>query len=291
MTEKMPQNSSETGEKITVRDLIELGASKRKEIVAGVQSVSNEINESLKLKLLADTGSVSRKNYGFSKEELKVHDDYIDMKDDKFIRNNYDLPADAEISKEMKMKWEQEQENRISEIMEMVTMIILHKVLKDEFIICRAAKYDDYHGVDNIIVHKATGAVLCAFDDVREAGANTEKTKLDYVKEAASKGGQKITYGFTTENGEIVKKTIFGVPKLCLGFSNELLAKAIRVVNTKDLNSVSEGEREVYSSIISSLTGQIPMLKELGSQHKTFMHNLETFDGLMPGLESYKLAA
>ncbi len=288
MTEKMPENIAETGEKVSIRDLVELGASKRKEIVAGVQAVSDEINESLKLKLLAGTGSVSRKNYGFSKEVLKEHDEYIDMKEDKYIRDTYNLQSNTPITKEMKMRWEREQEDRLSELMEMVVMIILYKFLKEEYIPCRAAKYDDYHGVDNILVHKKSGAVLCAFDDVREVGANAEKSKLDYVKEKASSGGQKITYGFTTENEEIVKKTIFGVPKLYLGFTNEWLAKAIKAVNTKDLNSVSQEELEVYSHIIELLTEQTPMLKELGGHHKPLMKNIETFEGLIPNLESYK---
>ena len=48
----------------------------------------------------------------------------------------------------------------------MAIMVLLHKMLKDDFVVLRSAKRDDYAGgVDMLIVNRKTGAVICAIDD------------------------------------------------------------------------------------------------------------------------------
>jgi hypothetical protein len=177
--------------------------------------------------------------------------------------------------------------------MEMAITIVLHKVLKDEYIVCRSNKYDDYHGVDTIIVNKRTGEVLCAFDDVHD---DTEEQiyewhKQDLVEETNKNGGQTISYCFTFENGNLVKKEMKNVPKFYMKFDYEELMKALKNIDPLNLDKISAAEYEIYNTIIATLKSQISGNKEKGSAHPEYIKNMEAFEALIPGLEQRGQAA
>lgn len=254
----------------------------RKEIKGATQIVSQEINDSLNEKLLSADGTVSRKSFAFSEEEFKQHKEFITKKEEKWIRKKYKLKNNQPISEKIRHDWEKKQDERKSELMEMSVMIILHKVLKDDYIICRANKYDDYHGVDNIIVHKKTGVVLCAFDDVKDqAGGVYEWQKEEYIDKF---GSQTITYCPTFEDNKLVKKQINNIPKLYLSFDDKQFYKILNSLNCKNLNSVSDDEYDIYNYIIEALISQIGELKEKSGDNEELLKNIDKFEGLIPEL-------
>lgn len=257
---------------------------KKSEIKLGTQLSAQETNNILGEKLLAADGTISRKAYNFSEEEVKKHKEYILRKEERCIRKQYKIDKEKPISSEIKAAWDKSQAERKSELMEMSVMIILHKALRDDYVVCRANKYDDYHGVDNVIVHKATGTVLCAFDDVKDvAGGIYEWQKEEYIDKF---GPQTITYGFTFVDNNLVAKETANVPKMYLSFDDKQFYKMIDSVNGKDLNSISEDEYMIYSYIIKSLISQIDSLRKKYSNNQALIDNLDKLEKLVPDLLS-----
>lgn len=96
-------------------------------------------------------------------------------------------------------KYRERKEVAKSNQAEMAITALLHKMLKERFIVVRASTFDDYkHGMDNLILDRETGAVICAFDEVirNEGDAAKAPVKLEKIKKAALKGGNEAKYGF-----------------------------------------------------------------------------------------------
>jgi len=254
----------------------------RKELLTILQSIVQEINGELGDKLLSADGAVSRKGYNFSEKDLADQKQYISKKEDHWIRQKYEIKANDPVTEEIKLKWEKEQQKRLSELMEMAVMVILHKVLKEDYVVCRANKYDDYHGVDNIIVNKHTGTVLCAFDDVKDkSGGYYEWQKEEY---ATKYGSSNIAYGFTFEAGELVRKEIAEVPKFYLRFDKKQLENMLKAIDYKNINPANNEELLVYNFIIESLASQIDDLKKQGANNQLVTDKLDNFKALLPNL-------
>jgi hypothetical protein len=267
---------------------LDKNAEYRKELLTILQSIVKEINGALGEKLLADDGCVSRKGYDFSEEELAEQKEYTEKKEKKFIRKKFNLKDDTPITKELHAKWEREQQERLSELMEMAVMVILHKVLKDDYVVCRANKYDDYHGIDNIIVNKQTGDVLCTFDDVRDdtnAHGIYEWQKELHVED--SRGKSKMVYAFTFEENKLIRKEITNIPKFYLRFDKKQLEDMLKAIDYKNINSANNSELAIYNFIIESLASQINDLKKQGANNQALIKNLDTFESSLPNLRSH----
>ncbi|MFH1667504.1 MAG: hypothetical protein ABH884_00565 [Candidatus Komeilibacteria bacterium] len=171
-------------------------------------------------------------------------------------------------------------------LLEMVITSILYKVLHDQFIVVRASQYDDYaNGVDNVIVNKETGDVVCAFDEVRddEAGERFEE-KVDKVRDIAKKGGTEIKYGLTIDqqsSPELVKKQIDNIPVFYLAVDRDHLLELLEKMDYSK-TSISEIEKSVYDNLIVSLEQQIALLldenlpENIQNNIQSFQESLET---------------
>ncbi len=260
---------------------------------AAVENCSRNINDQVGQKILTSEGSVSSKKFSFTEQEKLKQKVKIENKENKWIRRKFNLSETAEITNEHRQVWERQQRERNSELMESALMILLNKVLKDEYIICRAHKFDDYHGVDNIIVNKRTGDVLCAFDDVNDS---TEKDfyewyKQDLVKNVNEDGGTDIEYCFTFENGELIRKKISNVPKFYMRLDMDKLLEMLEAIDLEHPDKVSQKELELYNNVIEMFAGQVEQAKAQGHSYPQYIKNLESFKELLSGLRAYGQAA
>ncbi len=255
----------------------------RKEFGAGLEAMAKSVNTDLAHKLLTGTGAVRMEGF-YPKEILADDRQKMETKKTSWIQKHF---STAEVSDEQREQWEKMEaaKPRKGELLEMVVTVLLHKVLKDRYVIARASKFDDYFGFDNIIVNKETGAVVCTFDDVHDqAYGDTVQEKIHEMKKSAQKGGARIKYGFTFENGELVKKEIDHVPKLYNPFSVSELDDALRVVNPKDLDAVSAEEQVIYNRIIDKFAELIPQL-QASAQGDEYKKNLADFAAVLPSLK------
>ncbi|PKM91418.1 hypothetical protein CVU82_02375 [Candidatus Falkowbacteria bacterium HGW-Falkowbacteria-1] len=187
-------------------------------------------------------------------------------------------------------EWKAKRERNPANIAEMAVTVLLHKLIGDKFIVARASKYDDYeHGVDNVLIDKKTGAVVCGFDQVLGIGKDDgSDKKRDKIKNILLKGGAKLEYGVTLdENQKIKRQKIKNIPAFFLGISKEDLMKL--VVDLKE-NKEKEVGGEILTKILNSLKEQHQAAKSLlnelmGSNNEELLRNIDKFEQLLVSLE------
>lgn len=199
-----------------------------------------------------------------------------------------DVIYDKEIIKQQEETWAAEQYKDLetwradrtkndSNIAEMAVTLILHKFLHDNFIIARASKYDDYnHGVDNVIIDKLTGSVICGFDEViglDEERDGSEK-KMKKVKNNLEHGGTAIKYGATVVDGKIVRQSFKNIPTFYLALSKPELNQLLMDLQKND--DKSEVATRIFEKLIESLEQQYAVFKELDISNNV-RNNLEKF--------------
>lgn len=286
MKEFLSQNTKETITQKTERF--------KKMLSVSLQTIAHKTNQETGIKLLSDDCCVSMKGHNANKDDLLKDKEWIKRKETRWIMEKYVLAKESDVTDEMRTEFKEKRAKSKSELAEMISSYVMFKFLGDDYIIARASTYDDYRGVDNIIVNKKTGAVICAFDDVHEDIYNNDErdTALEEKKQLAIKiaeaGGQKIKYGFGMEDGKIVKKELSNVPKLFLRFSVADLDNAIDTIDCSDINNKTEGESLIFNRIIEQLVSQVDELRS-HSTNTEYLKNLESVNNLAP--YTYQMAA
>ena len=147
----------------------------------------------------------------YSEEEIQAHKDEIIKREmgfsaannpnvQEFYRTEYGIQDQEGILRRRKENKEKDK----SVQMEMATTALLVKILGDDFLVVRSATYDDYNGVDNIILNKRTGEAVCAFDEVHEGGSGERtNTKKEKMKKIARGDGAEISYGMSLDGGQL----------------------------------------------------------------------------------------
>jgi hypothetical protein len=139
------------------------------------------------------------------------------------------------------------------ERMEVFKTILFHKFIGKNFIVVRSSIYDDFKNkVDNVIINKETGEVVCAFDEVCLRDSNFDSRKKDkknIIFEKNRRGGAKIKYGLflQKENDKMVLKKgeIQGVPIFYLSLEKNDLDDGIKSL-AWSLDKISEKEKEIW---------------------------------------------
>lgn len=102
-------------------------------------------------------------------------------------------------------EWKKSKDFRNGERFEQLKTIIFNRNFKNEDIIAvRASKYDDYkNNIDNIIINKKNGDIICALDEIAvDKNSKIYKEKEKNVKEINERGGAELKYGITFERRE-----------------------------------------------------------------------------------------
>jgi len=169
--------------------------------------------------------------------------------------------------------------------LEMAITGLLYKVLKSEFVVVRSSLLDDYTaGVDNVIVNKRTGQVVCAFDEVHDQkGGGREKEKINKVSKKAEKGGATIKYGFTFEKDSVSNETklirtaIDHIPSFYLGLTPEELEELLNSMEFDISKEVTKVELKIFDILIKSLEEQIDMLENNKKIDEKIRKNIQNF--------------
>ena len=169
--------------------------------------------------------------------------------------------------------------------LEMMMTVLLHKAFGDKYIVVRSAKYDDYcSGVDNVIVNKETGDVICAFDEIRDNPRSDRRVRKESgILEKARNGGAEIIYGFTIEESKVKLRSRDSLPLFCLGLDEreyDELLKSLEYTGSKELNEV---ERRFLEKILESIAEQKKKLldDEIVTRNAELVGNLNKVDELI----------
>lgn len=153
--------------------------------------------------------------------------------------------------------WRRDSEKNPANLTEMALTIMLHKFLKENFIVARASCYDDYNnGVDQVLVYKLTGEVVCGFDEVLghdgDDGGQKKEAKLNRMRE---KGGARVQYGAKMENGQLVRAEVKNIPAFFMSLSKVELRELLESLknNPKETSAVEE---KIFQKLLGSLEDQ-----------------------------------
>lgn len=221
-------------------------------------------------------------------EEVPVTEDCrIDMEAFKGVYSPEEIRHDLKIVE----GWEQEEfykglskeeikEERIKkegEQLEMLKTSIFYKFLGKEFITARASPFDDLKNkVDNVILEKETGNLVCALD---------EEKKEKILERNRRKAGGKLKYGFWQEKDKLVLGEAENIPLFYLALPSRHIKKGIEnlIPSSKEKSDYEEKLFSYFTSSISSQIGELKFKKLVLSS--AFKKNLNRFE---KSLEKFK---
>lgn len=215
--------------------------------------------------------------------------DFLDKSGNILMAESPTLEADKKFVNDLESNWAREQYKTLPEwkaskeknpatITEMAVTAVLHRLLKDRFIVARASAFDDYkYGVDNVLIDKETGAVVCGFDEVLGFnGDDGGEVKNDKIKKILAHGGASLKYGATIEDGKIKRQELKNIPTFYLSLSKEELN--ILLKDLKSNSDQTESEKKLVLKMLASLDKQYGEAKEI-AVHQVLQENLDKFAG------------
>lgn len=226
-----------------------------------ISDISREVNKNFNCEFLDDKGGIL-----MSGEMAEDDRRFVDGLETDWANRQYKTLEE----------WRQSKDKNPATITEMAVTTTLHRLLGDRFIVARASAYDDYkHGIDNVLLDKETGAVVCGFDEVLGfAGDDGGNVKGKKIQEVLSNGGSSLKYGATIDNGKIIRKELNSIPTFYLSLSKEELLVLLKDIKTG--NEPTENERALAAKMIASLEKQYEDAKKIANGLK-LMNNLEKF--------------
>jgi hypothetical protein len=172
-------------------------------------------------------------------------------------------------------------EKKLSEICEMLVMAILHKNLKENFVVVRTSEYDDIrNGIDTVILDKNTGSIVCAVDEIDEtSGLRLEEKKEKIMHKNRDRSGGFLKYGLYFEKGEggmeLKRGLVDNVPLFYYAISRDDLKSTLAEFLSSQ--TVSPTEKTIFESFLRSSLEQIDLLRN-ESLHPRLRENLELFE-------------
>ncbi|MFA5184135.1 MAG: hypothetical protein WC456_01255 [Patescibacteria group bacterium] len=187
-------------------------------------------------------------------------------------------------------EWLARREKNPSNITEIATTLLFDKILGENFIIVRASIYDDYeNGADQLIIDKATGAVVCGLDDViGHLSDDRDDKKPEKIKRKMAAGGAKIKYGATVKAGKLVKQELSHIPLFYFSLSKEELNGLLRSLTAAaGDDEPSPAEKAVYVKLVSSLQEQSDHFMYDARLHPRLQDNLRNFRPSLDRMSAY----
>lgn len=202
----------------------------------------------------------------FQKENLPVKENCrIDQEKYSEIFKKEEIIKDKEKVLTLEEQWFQERDEtkieekkikKAGEQLEMIKTAILNKFLYEKFYVVRASLYDDiFNKVDNVILNKNTGEIICAFDEVEDIKGEKFKEKKEKVL-LRNQRGVALKYGLKLENNQIKLTSIENLPIFYIALPNEYLEKAINNFEP-EFEKKSECEKMFFNFFLSLVDKEI----------------------------------
>lgn len=224
--------------------------------------ISREVNEQFECELLNEQGNIIMAE----SETLEADEKLVDDLEEEWASRQYKTVDE----------WRQAKDKNPATITEMAVTATLHRLLGNRFIVARASTFDDYkHGIDNVLIDKKTGAIVCGFDEVLGySGNDGGVVKNKKTQEVLSDGGSSLKYGATIEEGKLKRKALDSIPTFYLSLSKEELANLLKDI--KASSNPTENERNLATKMIASLENQYEDAKKIANGLK-LIKNLDKF--------------
>jgi hypothetical protein len=259
---------------------------------------NNEESEN-KLKKFLEQISARLKSEGiFVTEECR-----IDMQAYRGVYPEDEIENDDRLIKEYQKEWykgsseneiKEQKIKKTGEKLEMLKTAIFSKFLGEEFIVVRASLYDDIKNkVDNIILEKNSGNLVCALDEVESPfGQRYEEKKEKVLSRNKTEGGIKLKYGFFLEKDKDNKERIAlgeisNVPLFYLVLPAKHVEEGIKQL-IPDISQKSDYEKRLFKYFITSLSSQIDLLRLETKANPTLEKRLDYFEKIIERFKERK---
>ncbi|PIT95151.1 hypothetical protein COT98_00990 [Candidatus Falkowbacteria bacterium CG10_big_fil_rev_8_21_14_0_10_39_9] len=238
---------------------------KAEKSVASKKTGFNEYQESLDRQLDKMAGQINDQYGYFVDKTANISldsypaDFYDRAKADKYVDDLKNIFVEK--SGQSREVWEKEQEKKDGIVTEKVLVLLFHKIMGargDGFLTVRSSTFDDYHGVDTVIIDEESGNAICGFDEM-SANENTSLAeKGDKIsRKVISRNGAYIQYGATIKDQKLEKKSLKNVPAFYLALSHKDLEEVLPNLEGKDVGPV---ELKTFQKLITSLEQQLANL-------------------------------
>ncbi len=241
---------------------------------------------------------IKEMSLGLRKEGVPVDERArIDVNKFGSIYSNHSIESDRAWIKDLKGRWKESaiagshwswafpkeealRDVPVGDIFEMLTTSIFHKNLSKDFIVTRTSEYDDARNkVDNIILERKTGNIVCAFDEIGAASGERFEEKQNKVLDRNwQKGGADLKYGIFFEKKagkmELKKGFVHHIPLFYLAMSEEKIKNAL---------SDPDQQEKVFHGFVSSVKEQIKKINE-GPIHPKLKERLDFFEKVIEKL-------
>lgn len=223
---------------------------------SSIENINNGF-ENLKFTLEAIADEI---NSEFAPSTLNLVDQECRINPAFFARyyKEKEIEKDNRKVESLERNWKNQNDFAIGRQMELLIMILLYNLLKEEFLVVRAAKYDDYcNKTDLLIINKKNGEIIAVntvIDDNRQKD-NFEEKKEEIGKINRNKGVT-IKYGVSMTNGKITSlEQKQNVPVFYLGLTAKDLKNMINSFNFHE--ELSPMQKQIIDCLFSSIYRQI----------------------------------
>jgi hypothetical protein len=167
------------------------------------------------------------------------------------------------------------------EQLEMLIYAILQKNLGREFVVARSSHHDDHvNHVDQVLLERRTGSVVCAFDEVGDTtGPEYERKVAEVRNRNVNRAGANVKYGLglRESDGKIIPAEIHNVPVFYIALAKDLIKKGLKdfVPNT---TQQSDFEKKLFEYFVAAISLQIKGLELHGQKlNSDLRKRLEAF--------------
>lgn len=157
-------------------------------------------------------------------------------------------------------KYQKERLMSKGEQLEILKTYIFYKFLPKNFLAIRASLYDDFiNKVDNIILEKETGNIVCAFDEVGDMKGKEYTDKTQEVLKRDTEGGVRLKYGLgIKENKQLFLTELKSLPLFYLCLDEEMISEIIKNLESLEnpVGQKTEFEKNIFDYFKASLRQQ-----------------------------------
>jgi hypothetical protein len=273
---------------------------KLKKVMARIaQEINTEVHTRYGIKgLVNDTGHINTSYYSTEKGGIYAPEIIIEDQESVDALDRHNSSADNEnvqkyykvtTPEEVVAKHRETKEKSKSNQAEMIITALLHKVLKERFLVVRASVFDDYkNGTDNLILDKETGALICAFDEVlkNESDEGKAPVKMEKIKKKAMFGGGEAKYGISLQDRTLKRAQVRNIPVFYLTLESKDLMELTNDLYFGQTGTLSNAEERLFAHLVASIKEQKILLESLNLP-PVMKKKLAHFETSLEVLESF----